>query len=172
MERMNKWFRNRIYFSKNCGGRNGYCMPISLERPNYKQVDQQLLKEREIKKRAGCLGMHILPPVIQAGPPYLLHVISSRTLYLQLTKFRDTIFTHRLSFANTIKPNTTDNLSIKSSGCPSVAIGRLRSSPLGHPFSLMCYCVSVFFRAAFCSVGLHACMSVWGVAQCTSRGGS
>ncbi|GBP13898.1 Tetratricopeptide repeat protein 19 homolog, mitochondrial [Eumeta japonica] len=58
------------------------------------------------------------------------------------------------------------------SGCSSVAIGRLRSSPLGHPFSLVCYCVSVFLRAAFRSIGLRACMSVWGAAQCKSRGGS
>ncbi|GBP77076.1 hypothetical protein EVAR_61078_1 [Eumeta japonica] len=50
--------------------------------------------------------------------------------------------------------------------CSSVAIGRLRFSPLGHPFSLLCYCVSVFLRAAFRSVGLRACMSVWGAAQC------
>ncbi|GBP11620.1 Glutamate-gated chloride channel [Eumeta japonica] len=54
----------------------------------------------------------------------------------------------------------------------SIAIGRLRSSPLGHPFSLVCYCVTVFFRAAFRSVGFRACTSVWGAAQCKSRGGS
>ncbi|GBP80853.1 hypothetical protein EVAR_62383_1 [Eumeta japonica] len=59
-----------------------------------------------------------------------------------------------------------------NSGCSSVAIGRLRSSPLDHPFSIVCYCVSVFLRAAFRTVGLRACMSVWDAAQCTSRGGS
>ncbi|GBP87886.1 hypothetical protein EVAR_63825_1 [Eumeta japonica] len=58
------------------------------------------------------------------------------------------------------------------SGCSSVAIGRLRCSPLGHPLSLVCYCASGFFRAAFRSVGLRACTSVWGAAQCTSRGES
>ncbi|GBP51499.1 hypothetical protein EVAR_44474_1 [Eumeta japonica] len=52
-----------------------------------------------------------------------------------------------------------------SSGCSSVAIGRLRSSPQDHPFSLVCYCVSVFLRAAFRSVGLRACMSAWGATQ-------
>ncbi|GBP06262.1 hypothetical protein EVAR_3603_1 [Eumeta japonica] len=53
----------------------------------------------------------------------------------------------------------------KSSGCSSVAIGRLRFSPLDHPFSLVCYCVAVFLRAAFRSVELRACTSVWGVEQ-------
>ncbi|GBP77959.1 hypothetical protein EVAR_83207_1 [Eumeta japonica] len=46
-------------------------------------------------------------------------------------------------------------------GCSSVAIGRLRGGPLDHPFSLVCYCVSLFLRAAFRSVGLRACTSVW-----------
>ncbi|GBO98547.1 hypothetical protein EVAR_128_1 [Eumeta japonica] len=59
-----------------------------------------------------------------------------------------------------------------SSGCSSVAIGRLRFSPLDHPFSLVCYCVSVFLRATFRSVGLHTCTSVWGAAQYKPRGGS
>ncbi|GBP22358.1 hypothetical protein EVAR_11874_1 [Eumeta japonica] len=48
----------------------------------------------------------------------------------------------------------------RRSGCSSVAIGHLRSSPLDHLFSLVCYCVAVFLRAAFRSVGLHACMCV------------
>ncbi|GBP69437.1 hypothetical protein EVAR_52710_1 [Eumeta japonica] len=59
-----------------------------------------------------------------------------------------------------------------SSGCYSVAIGRLRSSALEHPFSLACYCVAVFLRAAFRSVGLRACTSVWVAAQCPSRSDS
>ncbi|GBP73156.1 hypothetical protein EVAR_52583_1 [Eumeta japonica] len=40
------------------------------------------------------------------------------------------------------------------------------------PFILVCYCVSVFLRNAFRSVGFRACRSVWSAAQCTSRGGS
>ncbi|GBP82212.1 hypothetical protein EVAR_103661_1 [Eumeta japonica] len=36
---------------------------------------------------------------------------------------------------------------------------------LGHLFSLVCYCVAVFLRAAFRSVGLRACTSVWGAAS-------
>ncbi|GBP07526.1 hypothetical protein EVAR_4867_1 [Eumeta japonica] len=56
---------------------------------------------------------------------------------------------------------------LNSSGCSSVAIGRLRFSPLDRPFSLVCYCVAVFLRAAFRSVGLRACTSVWGAAQCS-----
>ncbi|GBP29707.1 hypothetical protein EVAR_13630_1 [Eumeta japonica] len=59
-----------------------------------------------------------------------------------------------------------------SSGCSAVAIGGLRSNPLDHPFSLVCYCVLVFLRAAFWSVGLRMCMSVCGAAQYTSRGDS
>ncbi|GBP52981.1 hypothetical protein EVAR_97575_1 [Eumeta japonica] len=59
-----------------------------------------------------------------------------------------------------------------SSGCSAFAIGRRRSSPRDHPFSLVCYCVSVFLRAALRSVGLRACMSVGGAAQWTSRGDS
>ncbi|GBP09412.1 hypothetical protein EVAR_5829_1 [Eumeta japonica] len=59
---------------------------------------------------------------------------------------------------------------LRSSGCSAVAIGRLRSSPLDHPFRLACFCVSMFLRAALRSVGLRACMSVCGAAQCTSRG--
>ncbi|GBP89909.1 hypothetical protein EVAR_63572_1 [Eumeta japonica] len=35
--------------------------------------------------------------------------------------------------------------------------------PLDHPFSLVCYCVAVFLRAAFRSVGLRACTSVWAI---------
>ncbi|GBP74946.1 hypothetical protein EVAR_60873_1 [Eumeta japonica] len=58
------------------------------------------------------------------------------------------------------------------SDCSSVAIDHLRSSPLDHLFSLVCYCVAVFLRAGFRSVGLRACTSVWGVAECTSRGDS
>ncbi|GBP54957.1 hypothetical protein EVAR_50401_1 [Eumeta japonica] len=54
---------------------------------------------------------------------------------------------------------------IERSGCSSVAIGHLRSSPPDHPFSLVCYCMSVFLRAAFRSVGLRACMSEWGAVQ-------
>ncbi|GBP41502.1 hypothetical protein EVAR_24421_1 [Eumeta japonica] len=61
---------------------------------------------------------------------------------------------------------------VANSGCSAVAIGRLRSSALDHPFSLVCYCVPVFLRATFRSVGLRACMSVCGAAQCTSRGES
>ncbi|GBP58340.1 hypothetical protein EVAR_40906_1 [Eumeta japonica] len=57
-------------------------------------------------------------------------------------------------------------------GCSVVAIGCLRSSPLDHPFSLVCHCMLVSLRAAFCSVGLCACMSVCGAAQRTSRGDS
>ncbi|GBP74567.1 hypothetical protein EVAR_59502_1 [Eumeta japonica] len=56
-----------------------------------------------------------------------------------------------------------------SSGCSSVAIGRLRSSPLGHPFILVCYCVSVFLRAAFRSVELRAYEGA--VVRCKSCGG-
>ncbi|GBP73539.1 hypothetical protein EVAR_89199_1 [Eumeta japonica] len=63
-------------------------------------------------------------------------------------------------------------LSSHSSGCSTVAIDHLRSSPLDHPFSLVCYCVSVFLRTAFWSVGLRVCMNVCGAAQCTSRGDS
>ncbi|GBP30177.1 hypothetical protein EVAR_94485_1 [Eumeta japonica] len=54
------------------------------------------------------------------------------------------------------------------SGCSSVAIGRLRFSPLDHPFSLACYCVAVFLRAAFRSVGSAR---VWGC-RAAKRGGS
>ncbi|GBP79369.1 hypothetical protein EVAR_59213_1 [Eumeta japonica] len=64
---------------------------------------------------------------------------------------------------------TTDRRGIEEgrvgSGCSSVAIGRLRFSPLDHPLSLVCYCVAVFLRAAFRSVGLRACTSVWGAAR-------
>ncbi|GBP80302.1 Probable RNA-directed DNA polymerase from transposon BS [Eumeta japonica] len=42
----------------------------------------------------------------------------------------------------------------------------------GPLFSLVCYCVAVFLRAAFRSVGLRACTSVWGAAQRKPRGGS
>ncbi|GBP86470.1 hypothetical protein EVAR_52395_1 [Eumeta japonica] len=46
---------------------------------------------------------------------------------------------------------------LSSSGCSS-----LRSVAFGlldHPFSLVCYCVAVFLRAVFHSVGLRACTS-------------
>ncbi|GBP10133.1 hypothetical protein EVAR_77549_1 [Eumeta japonica] len=55
-----------------------------------------------------------------------------------------------------------------SSGCSSVANGRFRFSPLDHPFSLACYCVAVFLRAAFCSVG-PARVRVCGVPRNVSR---
>ncbi|GBP05822.1 hypothetical protein EVAR_5123_1 [Eumeta japonica] len=61
---------------------------------------------------------------------------------------------------------------VQSSDCSFVAIGRRRSSPRDHPFSLVCYCVAVFLRAALGSVGLRACMSVGGAEQWTSRGDS
>ncbi|GBP24693.1 hypothetical protein EVAR_15899_1 [Eumeta japonica] len=43
---------------------------------------------------------------------------------------------------------------------------------LDHLFSLVYYCVSVFLRAAFRSIGLRACVSVCGATQCISRGDS
>ncbi|GBP26021.1 hypothetical protein EVAR_20035_1 [Eumeta japonica] len=54
----------------------------------------------------------------------------------------------------------------------AVAISHLRSNPLNHPFSLVCYCVSGFLQAVFRSVRLRTCISVCGAAQCTSRGDS
>ncbi|GBP30453.1 hypothetical protein EVAR_20906_1 [Eumeta japonica] len=48
----------------------------------------------------------------------------------------------------------------------------VRSSPLGYPLSLVCYCMSVLLRAAFLSVGLRACMSMCIAAQCTSHSDS
>ncbi|GBP30145.1 hypothetical protein EVAR_94990_1 [Eumeta japonica] len=64
--------------------------------------------------------------------------------------------------------NGVDVWTATSSGCSSVAIGRLRFSPLDHPFSLVCYCVSVYLRAAFRSVELRACTIV-GVPRSVSR---
>ncbi|GBP10140.1 Probable proline--tRNA ligase, mitochondrial [Eumeta japonica] len=48
----------------------------------------------------------------------------------------------------------------------------LACGPVPWTTRLVCYCVSIFLRVAFQSVGLRACMSVYGAAQCTSRGNS
>ncbi|GBP83213.1 hypothetical protein EVAR_66764_1 [Eumeta japonica] len=61
---------------------------------------------------------------------------------------------------------------MNNSDYSAVVISRLRSSALYHPFNLVCYCASVFLQAAFHSVRVHACMSVFDAPQCSSCGHS
>ncbi|GBP79907.1 General transcription factor II-I repeat domain-containing protein 2A [Eumeta japonica] len=94
------------------------------------------------------------------------HHLDAKSFEMKLKLFIKHVDERKLDHFPNCKKAMEEAL-LDSSGCSSVAI-----SPLDHPFSLVYYCVSVFLRAAFRSVGLRACTSVWAAAQCKSRGGS